>query len=46
MLYPFTRAIRYLNVRIAIINRFPYAIHFIIKEEDNLVYSTNCAFNF
>ncbi len=36
-LNPFTRAIRYLNVRFAIINRFPYAIHYTIKENTQTI---------
>ena len=31
-LNPFTRAVRYLTVRFALINRFPYAIHYVINE--------------
>ena len=34
---PFTRAVRYLNVRLALIDRFPYAIHYIIKEESKTI---------
>ncbi len=30
---PFTRAVRYLNVRFALLERFPYAIHYIVKED-------------
>ena len=33
MLNPFTHAIRYLHVRFAVVHRFPYAIHYIIKED-------------
>jgi hypothetical protein len=33
ILNPFTRSIRYLNVRLALIDRFPYAIHYVIKED-------------
>lgn len=29
---PFSRSIRYLNVRFAVLNRFPYAIHYTINE--------------
>ncbi len=36
-LNPFTRAVRYLNVRFALLNRFPYAIHYVIKEETHTV---------
>jgi hypothetical protein len=34
---PFTRAIRYLNVRFAVVERFPYAIHYIIKENTKTI---------
>ncbi len=35
--YPYACAIRYLNVRFALINRFPYAIHYTIKENINTI---------
>lgn len=34
---PYTRAIRYLEVRFALLHRFPYAIHFVIREKTNAV---------
>ncbi len=35
--YPYARAIRYLNVRFALINKFPYGIHYTIKENINII---------
>ena len=34
---PFTRAVRNLNVRFALTDRFPYAIHYTIKEDTGMV---------
>jgi len=34
---PFTRAIRYLEVRFALIDRFPYAIHYVIRESKQVI---------
>jgi plasmid stabilization system protein ParE len=34
---PFTRSVRYDNVRFAVIKRFPYAIHYIIDKPADLI---------
>ncbi len=34
---PYTRAVRYLEVRFALVNRFPYAIHYVIREAANTI---------
>ncbi len=34
---PFTHSVRYLHVRLALVNRFPYAIHYVIKESEHAI---------
>jgi ParE-like toxin of type II ParDE toxin-antitoxin system len=37
ILNPLSRAVRYLNVRFALIERFPYAIHFVVNEDRHTI---------
>lgn len=34
---PFTRSIRYENVRFAVVKKFPYAIHYTVDEKNRLI---------
>ena len=34
---PFTHSVRYLSVRMALVNRFPYAIHYVIEETEHTI---------
>ncbi len=36
---PYTRAIRYLDIRFAVLNKFPYAAHYSIQGKDIIVYA-------
>ena len=39
---PFTRSIRYDNVRFALLNKFPYSIHYSINGKDIMIYAVIC----
>ncbi len=39
---PFTRAVRYDNVRFALLDNFPYSIHYTIGETEIVIYAVIC----
>lgn len=41
---PYTHAIRYLNIRFVLLERFPYAIHYTIKENIIIIYTVLSTF--
>lgn len=36
-LNPYSRAVRYYEVRLAIVDNFPYAIHYVIREKAKMI---------
>lgn len=39
---PYTRSVRYENVRLAVINKFPYSIHYTIDHHRLIIHAVIC----